>query len=766
MAGRSGGRRIEPHFDAPARGRGDLSVDEDDRVVPARRPARAKGSGKRSGGSRRARGRRSSAGLFGFLRRATYWCLVLGLWGGIAVAGLVAWYGARMPSATTWAIPDRPPNVRIVSVDGQLIANRGMMGGQAVGLHEMSPFIPKAVIAIEDRRFYSHFGVDPLGLARALVENLTTGQISQGGSTLTQQLAKNLFLKPDRTIERKVQEVLLSLWLEHKHTKDQILEMYLNRVYFGAGAYGVEAASRRYFGKPASEVSLSEAAMLAGLLKAPSRLSPSRDPEAAQERAQVVLAAMRDSGMISGAEMKVAASNPAARARAYWTGSEHYVADKVVEELPGLVGEIGSDLIVYTTVDYGLQKLAEKSIRRLIDDEGRKLNVSQGALVSIDNTGAVRAMVGGYDYASSQFDRASEAKRQPGSAFKPFVYMAALEGGMTPATVRNDAPVKLGKWQPANFDDKYYGEVTLATALAKSLNSVAVRLVNEVGPKKVVDAAYRMGIESDLQTNASIALGTSEVTPLELTAAYVPFANGGFRPLVHFIDKVTTPAGKVVWQRQTDGMPRVVRADVVGMMNAMMEKTLESGTARKAAFGWPAAGKTGTTQNSRDVWFVGYTANLTTGVWFGNDDGAPTRKVTGGSLPAIAWKEFMTAAHEGVPVRQLPGYVQQPLDPATMPLPSGDVTDPDRPTAALPPPARPAPRLDPVAEAIRSDRAESTASIARPAENVAPQAPARSAAPVVRAAPAPKPLPAAGGPGRAVPFGMSRRPVPPGEVGR
>jgi len=746
MAGRSGGRRIEPHFEAPARRRGDLSVDDTDRVVPAQRRGRRKGTGKR------ARGKRGGArrGVFGALRRAAYWCLVLALWGGIAAAGLVAWYGARMPSATTWAIPDRPPNVRIVSVDGHLIANRGMMGGQAVGLHEMSPFIPKAVIAIEDRRFYSHFGVDPLGLARALVENLTTGKITQGGSTLTQQLAKNLFLKPDRTIERKVQEVLLALWLEHKHSKDQILEMYLNRVYFGAGAYGVEAASRRYFGKPASEVSLSEAAVLAGLLKAPSRLSPSRDPKAAQERARIVLSVMRDTGLISGAEMKVAVSSPAARVRTYWTGSEHYVADKVVEDLPGLIGEISSDVVVHTTVDYGLQKLAEKSIRRLIDDEGRKLGASQGALVSIDNTGAVRAMVGGYDYASSQFDRASEARRQPGSAFKPFVFMAALERGLTPATLRSDAPVRLGDWQPANFDGKYFGEVTLATALAKSLNSVAVRLVDEVGPGRVVEAAYRMGIESDLKANASIALGTSEVTPLELTAAYVPFANGGFRPLVHFIDKVTTPAGKVLWERKSDGMPRVVRADVVGMMNAMMEKTLASGTGRRAAFGWPAAGKTGTTQNSRDVWFVGYTANLTTGVWFGNDDGTPTRKLTGGSLPALAWKEFMVAAHRGVPVRPLPGSA---LLPAMAVAPEAGTGDP----VVAPPPRAVA---APVPKGGGSGSADRTASITRPARDVVREAPA---APAVRRAAPPV---SAGGTTRPAPFGMARRPVPPADVGR
>ncbi len=676
MASRKHSRRIEPSFDGLSGHAADdgLRVSADDRVVqPARQPRGARtgggkaaaargpggagaGSGRRGGARRRSSSRaRRGGGLFGFLKRAVYWTMVLGLWAGIAGAGLVAWYGAKMPAATTWAVPDRPPNVRIVDVNGQLVANRGMTGGEAVGLHEMSPFIPQAVIAIEDRRFHSHFGVDPIGLSRAMVANLVDRRVGQGGSTLTQQLAKNLFLKPERTIERKVQEVLMAFWLERSFTKDQILEMYLNRVYFGSGSYGVEAASRRYFGKSARDVSLSEAALLAGLLKAPSRLSPARDPKAAESRAQIVLAAMREQGMIGDSELAAAISTPAVRAAAYWTGSEHYVADRVMEDLPQLVGEAQGDLVVETTIDLVLQTFAEGAIRRLIDAEGSKHNVSQGALVSIDGSGAVRAMVGGYDYATSQFDRASEARRQPGSAFKPFVFMAAMENGMTPDRVVNDAPIRIGKWAPKNYNDKYYGEVTLTTALARSLNSVAVQLAQAVGPAAVVETAWRMGIESNLEPNLSIALGTSEVTPLELTAAYVPFANGGFRPDIHFVKRIRNAKGEVLYEHRGSSGPRIARPEVIGAMNAMMAQTIADGTARRAAFGWPAAGKTGTSQNSRDAWFVGYTANLTTGVWFGNDDGAPTRNITGGSLPATAWNEFMTAAHEGVPVAALPG---------------------------------------------------------------------------------------------------------------
>jgi len=653
------GRRIEPSFEGDGRGKrdDDLRVHEDDRAAPA--PARRKSSAKAgSKRSRRNAGRGQRRGFFGLLRRFVYWSLVLGLWGGIALGGIVVYFAAQMPQTSSWTIPDRPPNVKIVDVNGNLIANRGTTGGEAIGLHDMSPYIPQAVIAIEDRRFYSHFGIDPIGLARAIVTNIISGRTVQGGSTLTQQLAKNLFLTPERTIERKVQEVLLALWLEHKYSKDQILEMYLNRVYLGSGAYGVAAASRRYFDKPARDVNLKEAATLAGLLKAPSRLSPARDPEAAADRAKLVLNAMREQGMIKDSELAVAMSEPPTRAAAYWSGSENYVADDVMRQLPALIGEMKDDVTVDTTIDLHLQKIGEESIRDLISANGKKMGVSQGALVSIDGTGAVRAMVGGYDYANSQFDRATEAKRQPGSTFKPFVYLAALEQGRTPDSVRNDAPVKIGNWTPGNYNGKYFGPVTLATALSHSLNSVAAQLVMEVGPQTVVDTAHRLGIQSKLTANASLALGTSEVTLLELTDAFAPFANGGYKAPVHIIRRVTDSHGKVLYENKQSGGERVVDPRNVGMMNAMLRRTVEDGTAKSGKFGWPAAGKTGTSQNFRDAWFIGYTANLTTGVWFGNDDGKPMKHVSGGSLPVKAWKEFMVAAHKGVPVADLPGNYQ------------------------------------------------------------------------------------------------------------
>ncbi|WP_279089345.1 transglycosylase domain-containing protein [Bartonella apis] len=621
-----------------------MRLTDDDRALPPQRGSRSKGSKTRGTGSRH-----------GFIFRLVKWCFVLAIWGAIAIAGYVGYVALRMPQASTWDIPQRPPNVRIIDRNGFLIANRGTTGGEALSLKEMSPWIPKAVVAIEDRRFYDHYGVDPIGIARAMVTNIIHSRSKQGGSTLTQQLAKNLFLSPDRTLERKVQEALLALWLEHKYTKDQILEMYLNRVYLGSGAYGVEAASRRYFGKSAKDVDLMEAATLAGLLKAPSRLSPARDPKAANDRAKLVLAAMKEEGMVNDAEVAMAEAEPMAKAESYWTGSENYVADQVVQQLPFLIGETDKDIVVETTLDMTLERAAEEAIRTQISENGEKRDVSQGALVSIDKSGAIRAMVGGVDYAQSQFNRATDAKRQPGSTFKPFVYLAALETGRTPNTIRNDAPVRIGNWTPRNYGGKYMGEVTLTTALSHSLNSVAAQLIMEVGTDKVIEVAHRLGIHSALSDNASIALGTSEVSLLELTGAFVPFANGGYKPQLRLISKVEDTNGKTIYDFGEITANRVVEPDIVGMMNAMLEQTVENGTARKAAIDRPSAGKTGTSQDFRDAWFIGYTTDYVTGIWFGNDDGHPMKTISGGSLPVRAWKSYMTVAEKSLPVSPLPG---------------------------------------------------------------------------------------------------------------
>lgn len=673
------GQRVEPSFEDGFSSGDDMRLDAGERIggyatqkrktdtttVSAQRKKTSKPSSKRR--------RQQTGGAVSFLRSALYWCIVIGIWGSIGVTGLVLYYGARMPSASTWTIPDRPPNVKIVSADGTVLANRGTTGGEALALEDMSPFIPQAVMAIEDRRFYSHFGVDPFGLARAVVTNIFAGRTVQGGSTLTQQLAKNLFLSHERTLERKVQEVLLAFWLEQKYTKDQILAMYLNRVYFGSNAYGVEAASRRYFNKSARDVNLGEAALLAGLLKAPSRLSPARDPQAAEERAQVVLASMRDVGFISDSEITTAMSQPPTKAKRFWSGAEHYAADMVLEEVRLLVGNVTEDLVVDTTLDMELEKKAEKALVHALEGDGRKLGASQAALTAIDATGAIRAVIGGADYADSQFNRATKAKRQPGSAFKPFVYVAALEAGLQPQSIRNDAPVRIGKWTPENYDQKYRGEVTLTSALAHSLNTIAAQLVMEVGPDHVTKVAHRLGIESELQANASIALGTSEVSLVELTAAYAPFMNGGYKATPHIVKRISDTEGKVLYENKYDNPPRVLSEDIAATMNGMLTHVMTEGTGKGAQIkGWQTAGKSGTTQSFRDALFVGYSSNLTTGVWFGNDDGTSMKKVTGGGLPARTWKEFMTAAHSGLAPSPLFGlgggdvYVQPSVpQPAT-----------------------------------------------------------------------------------------------------
>jgi penicillin-binding protein 1A len=623
------------------------SPDLDNEAQRERKPRPSGGSSKRKSKGR-ARG-----GVY----RLFYWGAVLGLWAGIAIVGAVVWAGAHLPAIQSLEIPKRPPTIQITGLDGSVLATRGEMAGGNVSLKDLPPYLPKAFIAIEDRRFYSHVGVDPLGIARAAVANVVHRGVSQGGSTLTQQLAKNLFLTQERTMLRKLQEVELALWLERKHSKTEILELYLNRVYFGSGAYGVEAAAQRYFGKSAKNVTLAEAAMLAGLVKSPSRLAPNRNPEGAEKRAQTVLTAMADAKFITEPQAQVAISHPSYNVKAAGAGTVNYVADWIGEVLDDLVGQIDQNIVVETSIDPKLQSIAEASVIDELAAKSVKFNVSQGALVAMTPDGAVRAMVGGRNYADSQYNRAVTAKRQPGSAFKPFVYLTAIEAGLTPETIRQDAPLDVKGWKPENYSHEYFGAVTLTQALAMSLNTVAVRLGLEVGPKNVARTAHRLGISSRLDANASIALGTSEVSLTELVGAYAPFANGGQGVAPHVVNKIRIAEGnKVLYARPADRLGQVIDPRHVAMMNTMMQETLFSGTARKAEIpGWSAAGKTGTSQDFRDAWFIGYTANLVTGVWLGNDDNSPTKKATGGGLPVEVWTRFMRTAHQGIAVAALPG---------------------------------------------------------------------------------------------------------------
>ena len=618
--------------------------------VDAHRSIRKKPGSRKSSISHKQRGKKRASLLVRMGRFFLYWCLVIAIWTSIIALGVIGFYAAKLPQSSSWAIPERAPNVRIVSMDGKLIANRGANGGANMRLAHMSAFIPQAVIAIEDRRFRSHFGIDLIGLVRAMLINLLSGEIVQGGSTLTQQLAKNLFLKPQRTLERKVQEFVLALWLEANYSKNAILEMYLNRVYFGSGAYGVDAAAQRYFSKSARILNLAEAALLAGILKAPSRLSPMNNPDLAQERAQLVLTAMGQAGFIGDSDVITAMSLPTPKAKRLWEGSKHYVADRIMRDLTGLIGEIGEDIIVETTIDQYLQKEAEETIFSTLKKDGPSNHVAQGALVSLDGTGAIRALIGGKQYIKSPFNRATEAKRQPGSAFKPFVYLAALERDYTPDTIRLDKPIKIGNWSPKNYDLKYRGAVSLKQAFANSINTIAVQLAREIGPKRIIQTARKMGIRSQLKQNLSIALGTSEVDLLELTSAYAPFANGGYRVNAHMIRRIKTMDGTPLYQRPMIKLQQVIGEHKLKMMNAMLAEVIRSGTGKRAQIKhWSIAGKTGTSQNFRDGWFIGYTENFVTGIWFGNDDGSPTRKITGGSLPAEAWGQYMRSAHAASP---------------------------------------------------------------------------------------------------------------------
>ncbi len=673
--------RREPRFDDGAT----LHVRPEDRPVPPRgsRPrkrsrATDEGDGHRSlvetlGGasapaparrrSRRGRVKRGRGGrsLLGRLARFTF---MLGLWAVLGLGALITYYASDLPSTDNLAVPKRPPNVQILAASGEPLANRGDMGGAAVSIKELPRYVGDAFIAIEDRRFRDHHGIDPIGLTRAVVTNLTAGRLEQGGSTLTQQLAKNLFLTPERNVERKVQEAILALWLERQYSKDQILELYLNRVYFGAGAYGIEAAARRYFDKPARALTLAEAAMLAGLVKAPSRLSPTRNPDQAQGRARLVLEAMVETGAITAKEARLARAAPAEPSNASETSSVNYAADWIMDLLDDHVGAFDRDIVVETTIDSIAQAAAERALTNGLDSSGAKLGVSQGAVIALAPDGAVLAMVGGRAYAKSQFNRAVDARRQPGSAFKPFVYLAALEHGLTPESVREDGPISVKGWSPENYSREYRGPVTLTTALALSLNTVAVRLGLEVGPKVVVAAAQRLGIASPLAPNPSLALGTSEVTPIEITAAYAVFANGGQAVTPYAVTRIKTAKGKVLFKRDAPEPPLVVDPQRIGMINAMMRETLTVGTARKAELpGWPAAGKTGTSQDFRDAWFIGYTGRVVAGVWLGNDDGKPTKRATGGGLPVEIWSEFMRAVHQGQTVADLPGMGRRAVDP-------------------------------------------------------------------------------------------------------
>ena len=580
----------------------------------------------------------------------------------LLLIGLVAWVvlfvvmAPRLPDTAELFADSAQAKVTVLAADGVPIAVRGG-GGGVVPLSEISPWLVDAVVATEDQRFFHHVGIDPVGLARAALDNLRAGEVVAGGSTITQQLAKNLYLTPERSLGRKVQELTLALWLEARLSKKEILTLYLNRAYLGAGAYGAEAASRRYFGKPAADLTLAEAAMLAGLLKAPSALAPTSNLAGARQRAGVVLARMEAEGFITPAQAQAARAKPARLApEAEALGA--WFVDWVLDGLTDHLGKPGEDLVVRTTLDRRAQRAAEQAVEHTLQEASTRNRVDEAAVVMLDASGAVRAMVGGRDHADGPFNRAVAARRQPGSAFKPFVYVTALEAGWLPGNTIDDRPLQLAGWRPENVDRRFRGQITLTEAFADSVNTAAVRLAQTVGPARVAAKARELGVVSAMQPVPSIALGTSEVSLLELTGAYLPFATGGIRRPLHGVTSVEDASGKALYRHVATEV-RVVPAAAAAGMQQLLTAVVSDGTGRAARLpDRVAAGKTGTSQDGRDAWFVGYAGSWIAGVWLGNDDNRPMKGVHGGDLPARIWKEAMLATPK--PAGPPPTPLQKP----------------------------------------------------------------------------------------------------------
>ncbi|WP_084697975.1 transglycosylase domain-containing protein [Muricoccus aerilatus] len=576
-------------------------------------------------------------------RRIAAWALMLTIWGGLALGLLLLVFAWDLPRPEAALETTRRPSVTLEAADGRLLSTSGDLYGETVRLRDLPLHLPAALFAIEDRRFRSHFGLDPLGLLRAAWVNITSGRVAQGGSTLTQQLAKNLFLTPERSLRRKVQEALMALWLESRFTKDQLLEIYLNRVYLGGGAYGVDAAARLYFGVPARRLTVWQSAVLAGLPRAPSRLNPRSNPRAAAERGAEVLRAMAATGALTLAQATAEAERIAFPARP--SRDSGWFADWVNEDLatrfPG-----SADLTLRTTLDLRTQALVEARLEAMLAGPGAAADAGQGAVVVLDaSTGAVRAMAGGRDYRRGPFNRAVSARRQPGSVFKPFVYLAALEHGLAPNSTVSDLPLTLGRWSPGNGGWRSRGDLPLEEALAHSVNTAAVRVLARAGgAREAAGVARRLGLTGPFPNDATIALGTGEASLLELTSAFAAFANGGMRVVPHGIASA-----------RADGRPvsaglippaRAIGSDDVAAIRRMLEAVVSRGSGRAAAVpGRAVAGKTGTTQDFRDAWFIGFSGNSVIGVWVGNDDATPMDDVRGGTLPARLFHDIM----EGLP---------------------------------------------------------------------------------------------------------------------
>ncbi len=615
-------------------------------------------------GTRRAKPAAASPSKRTWRGRLIRGVIAIAIWCAIGLTGLIGYFAWDIADvADINAASMRKPVLTVLASDGSVLTRQGADFGDPVTIADLPPHLPQAFLAIEDRRFYDHQGLDPIGLARAIWVNITAGVVREGGSTITQQVAKNLFLSPDRTLKRKVQEALLAFWMEATFTKDQILEIYLNRIYLGSGAYGIDAAAQRYFDKPARKVGLFEAAILAGLPKAPSRYNPVASPERATTRARIVLTALEQTGWVDdgkiAAAKKLTARPPSTRPN---SNIVRYYTDWITSRAGDLVGGVDRDLVIETTLDRRIQSAAQAAIQSGIAD-GKDYAVGNGALVAMRPDGAVVAMVGGSDWSRSPFNRAVQAQRQPGSTFKLFVYLAGLESGLTPDSIVDASKLNLDGWAPRSVASEQTGPVTMREAFARSLNPASVQVGELAGRKAVVAAARRLGITSPMRPDRSIALGVHEVSLLELTGAYAVLANGGNQTVPFGILRILDGKGRVLYEKTGTAKEALIDYDTAARLDSMLMSVVNGGTGRRAALGGEAVGhvargKTGTTQLNRDAWFVGYTPGLVAGVWYGNDDASrmvgKTGGVSGGGLPAITWRRFMEKALAGVPVVETP----------------------------------------------------------------------------------------------------------------
>ena len=584
----------------------------------------------------------------------------------------------------------RDPQVTYLDRSGAVIGVRGGRYAPPVDIAKLPTYVPAAFVAIEDRRFYEHAGVDPLGIARALVADLTDGK-RQGASTITQQLVKNLFLSPDQTMERKAREALMAVQLEQAYSKKQILGLYLSRVYFGAGAYGLEAASQRYFNKPAAKLSVKEAAILAGILKSPTHYNPVDEPENSAARAGLVLAAMVETGALSPKDQAKAQVEHPKVWKTAATAPAQYFIDWIDAETHRRVNQGRSDLTVETTLDLRLETAAADAARATTAAHAKQ-GASQAAVVTLDGAGSVRALIGGVDYAKSPFNRAIDAHRQAGSAWKPFVYLTALEAGLTPDSPVVDEPVVISNWSPSNYEPGNVGAITAEYALAHSINTVAAKLADQVGRANVAAAAHRAGIISAINTDPAMALGTTLVTPLEMAQAYTAFANGGYRVAAYGIERIRISGGAVIYRRAPPPAVPVIGNPALSNLDRMLRAVITSGTGTRAALkGYDVAGKTGTTSDYKDAWFAGFTGGVTTVVWMGRDDATPMVRVTGGSAPAELWRGVMGAAVKRLPVTTIPFGPAMAVPVAPPVAISPPVEAPPIPASETAPPPQPPP---------------------------------------------------------------------------